>query len=353
MAGGSGTRFWPASRTARPKQLLPIGGEEALLVQTSTRLGDLIPPSRQLVVTAAHTVDAVRDLLPEIPAAQVVGEPAARDTAACIGLAAGIVRSLDPEATVVAMPADQLIAPAAVFRDHLQGAEAALADFPDRVLVFGVEPTRPETGYGWLQRGERAGAYGGKEVFALDAFVEKPQEGRAQEMFAAGGYAWNAGLFAFRPDGMLNAFQAHLPELLAGLQRITAGWGTESFAADLAAGFPLLPKASIDKGVMEKLSGTLMMPLPLDWDDVGSWSSLERLGTADGHGNVVDGTAVCLEAKNNLVATTEGGVVALKGVDNLIVVHTPDATLVCRRDDDQGVKALVKELEARGLKRFL
>jgi len=353
MAGGSGTRFWPASRKSRPKQFLSIGGETALLKRTSARLGQTIPPERQLVITAAHTVEATRALLKEVPPEQIVGEPEARDTSACVGLAACIVGRIDPEATVIAMPADQLITPEESFREHLLTAEAALTAHPERVLVFGVEPTRAEQGYGWLRRGAQLETYGDKPVFELEAFIEKPQAAEAAKMLEAGGYAWNAGMFAFRLQAMRAAFQEHLPDVWAGLERITGDWKTPAFAADLAREFPTLPKISIDKGVMEKLRGTLMLPLPLDWDDVGSWSALERLREADTAGNVVDGTAIALDARDNLLAAAEGGVVAVKGIDGLIVVHTADATLVCRRDDDQGVKALVKELEARGLERFL
>ncbi|MDG2148570.1 MAG: sugar phosphate nucleotidyltransferase [Planctomycetota bacterium] len=353
MAGGSGTRFWPASRKSRPKQFLPIGGETALLQRTSARLGETIPPQRQLVITAAHTVEATRALLKDVPPEQIVGEPEARDTSACVGLATCLVEQIDPEATVIAMPADQLITPEDSFREHLLAAEEALAAHPERVLVFGVEPTRAEQGYGWLRRGAQLGDYRDRPVFELDAFVEKPGAADAEKMLKAGGYAWNAGMFAFRLQAMRAAFQEHLPDVWAGLKRITADWNTPDFAAELAREFPRLPKISIDKGVMEKLRGTLMLPLPLDWDDVGSWSALERLREADKAGNVVDGRAVVLDAQNNLLASDEGCVVAVKGVDGLIVVHTADATLVCRRDDDQGVKALVKELEARGLDRFL
>jgi mannose-1-phosphate guanylyltransferase len=282
-----------------------------------------------------------------------VGEPIARDTSACIGLAACILGRMDPEATVIAMPADQLITPEAAFREHLIAAEAALAEHPGRVLVFGVEPTRAETGYGWLRRGAPVGTFAGKPVCELDAFIEKPDAASAEEMLAAGDHAWNAGLFAFRPQGMRSAYQEHLPDAWAGLERIVADWGSEAFGSTLAREFPGLQAISIDKGVMEKLHGTLMLPLPLDWDDVGAWTALERLREADADGNVLDGTAVTLDARDNLLASTEGGVVAVKGVNGLIIVHTPDATLVCRRDDDQGVKDLVKELEARGLDRYL
>jgi mannose-1-phosphate guanylyltransferase len=353
MAGGSGTRFWPASRHAHPKQLLAIGGDEALLVQTSRRLGDLVPPERQMVVTGAHLVDAVRAMLPAIPPEQVIGEPVGRDTAACVGLAASLIERIDATATVVAMSADHVMTPEEVFREHMSVAAAALDAHPDRVLVFGIQPTRPETGYGWLRQGDVVGEFNGRSVHELDRFVEKPDAAGAQAMFDAGGHAWNAGLFAFRPGTMLEAYRQHLPQLAAGLATLGEAWGQGDFEQTLGRVFPDLQATSIDKGVMEKLSGTLMLPLPLAWDDVGAWSALERLREPDDRGNVADGELVALEASGHIVSAPAGSLVAIKGVDDLIVVHTPDATLVCRRDDDQGVKAIVEELRARGLTAFL
>ena len=353
MAGGSGTRFWPTSRHALPKQLLPIGGDESLLVRTRRRLGEPVPPGRQMVVTGAHLVERVRALLPDIPPEQVIGEPVGRDTAACVGLAAQVVHRIDPDATVVAMPADHVVTPEALFREHLLAAEAALAEHPERVLVFGVEPTRAETGYGWLRQGEALGEFGGRTVYALERFVEKPDPAGARAMLEAGGHAWNAGLFAFRPAAMLAAYAEHLPGLAADLATLGEAWGAADFEATLGQLFPGLQKISIDLGVMEQLQGTLMLPLPVSWDDVGAWSALERLCTPDEQGNVVDGELVALEAGGHIVSATPDSLVAIKGVDDLIVVHTPDATLVCRRDDDQGVKQIVEALRARGLDRFL
>jgi len=356
MAGGSGTRFWPTSRHALPKQLLPIGGDEALLVRTSRRLGDLVPPERQMIVTGAHLVESVRALLPDIPPEQVLGEPVGRDTAACVGLAAEVITRIDPEATVVAMPADHVISPEPLFQEHLRAAEAALATHPERVLVFGIEPTRAETGYGWLRQGEALGEYGGRTVYTLDRFVEKPDAAGARAMLDAGGHTWNAGLFAFRPGAMLAAYAEHLPQLAAGLASLGEAWGGadgDDFQAAMDQLFPGLQKISIDLGVMEKLEGTLMLPLPVSWDDVGAWSALERLRKPDDQGNVVDGQLVAMKASGHIVSASPDSLVAIKGVDDLIVVHTPDATLVCRRDDDQGVKQIVEELRARGLERFL
>ncbi len=351
MAGGSGTRFWPASRKERPKQLLPIGTPRPLLVETCERLAGLIPPERQMVVTSARTVDAVRALLPRVPARQVIGEPEGRDTAACIGLAARVLGRLDPQAVAVAMPSDHVLSPVATYLEHLRAAEAALAAHPNALLVFGLQPDRPAAGYGWLRRGASAGTFAGREVFRLEAFVEKPQLDRARELLASGTHLWNAGLFAFRPAAMDAAIARHLPELARGLDALGPAWGTRRWEAELSARYGALPKTSIDFGVMEKVSGALLLPLPLQWDDVGAWDALARLLPSDAAGNVAQGDAVLLDGRN-LIVSASGGVVAARGVSDLVIVHVPDATLVCRRDDAEGVKALVAELERRGLGRY-
>lgn len=352
MAGGSGTRFWPASRQDRPKQLLPMGCEQPLLVETSQRLGDLVPPERQFVITSRRTVDVVREMLPALPPEQVVGEPEGRDTAPCLGLAGRLVARLDPEAVVVAMPSDHIITPAEVFREHLEAAREALVAHPDQLLVFGIEPTHPATGYGYLRRGHALGEFRDKTLYALDAFIEKPDQERAGGMLAEGGHSWNAGLFAFRPAALQSAFEAHLPDMVAGLDAIADSWRSEDFETRLAEIFPSLQKISIDFGVMERQQGTLMLPLPVKWNDVGSWTSLENLHDSDEAGNVVTGQGLLLDTSNSIISADQG-VVAARGVDGLIIVHTPDATMVCRRDDDQGVKAIVEALRERGLDLYL
>lgn len=351
MAGGSGTRFWPASRRDNPKQLLPIGTEKALLVETSERLGPLIPPERQLVIASARYAARIRELLPRIPADQVIGEPEGRDTAACIGLAARLLARLGEDAVGVAMPSDHVLAPISVFLEHLRAAQLALEANPDALLVFGIQPDRPATGYGWLRRGARAGSFGGREVFKLAAFVEKPDLARAKALLADGQHLWNAGLFAFRPAAMTAAIERQLPQLAGGVAQLADAWRSPRWEATLAATYPRLPKISIDFGVMEKVEGALLLPLPLRWDDVGAWDALARLLTPDQAGNVAQGASLVLDGKNLIVSAT-GGVVAARGVSDLIIVHTPDATLVCRRDDAEGVKALVQELDKRGLQRF-
>lgn len=352
MAGGSGTRFWPESRAARPKQLLPLGGREPLLLRTSERMGELVPPERQFVITNASTVAPVRELLPRIPAEQVIGEPVGRDTAPCLGLAAALIGKLDPDAVVVAMPSDHLISPEALFRDHLDGARQVLEERPEALLVFGIEPDHPATGYGWLRCGERLDTPASQPVHALDAFLEKPELAKAQELLDAGGHLWNAGLFAFRPAALLGAYAEHLPSMGPALDQLAQAFGGPEFGARMEALFPDLEKVSIDFGVMEKVAGALVMPLKVRWDDVGAWGALARMSDPDEAGNVCVGETVAQDTQGCLISS-RGGVVGVRGVENLIVVHTPDATLVCRRDDEQGVKQIVEELKARGLEDYL
>jgi mannose-1-phosphate guanylyltransferase len=250
------------------------------------------------------------------------------------------------------MPSDHVIEPAERYRAHLAAAEQALAAHPDSVLVFGIAPDRPATGYGWLQQGEALGSFGGCAVHRLEAFIEKPDRERAETLLAQGGHFWNAGLFAFRPKTLAAAYQAHLPEMGPHLDALAQAWRTPGFEAALAEHYPQLRKVSIDYGVMERLTGTLLMPMPLQWDDVGAWDALARLAPADSEGNVSEGEVVLSDTRGLIVSANQG-VVAAKGVADLIIVHTPDATLVCRKDDAEGVKRLVEALRERGLERYL
>ena len=351
MAGGSGTRFWPRSRKSRPKQLLPIGSPTPLLVRTSERVAPLAPPSHQFVITSARYVDDVRAMLPDVPPAHVIGEPEGRDTAPCIGLASRVVERLDPHASVVAMPSDHLIGPEHVFVSALGAAGEALATHDAPVLVFGITPDRPTSAYGYLRPGAALGEVDGLTLSRLDAFVEKPDEARAATLIEEG-CLWNAGLFAFRPSALRAAYDRHLPGMNAALDPIVGAFGTDGFDAALAAHFGSLEKISIDYGVMEKLDDSLLLPLPVKWDDVGSWTAYERLIAADESGNWLEGSAVAIEAHGNILAAGDG-LVAVRGVDDLIVVHTPDATMVCKRSDAEGVKQIVAELERRGLSEYL
>jgi mannose-1-phosphate guanylyltransferase len=347
MAGGAGTRFWPASRARRPKQLLPLGGgEEALLAATARRLAPLVTEDRILVVTGEHLADATAAALPGVPRDRILCEPAPRNTAPCIAWASAVIERLDPDALVMVLPSDHFIADEPGFRDVL--AQALRAAEGGRVATIGVVPTRPETGYGYIEVGADLGD-GAKQVVR---FVEKPDRARAEAFLAGGKHLWNAGMFFFRAREMRALVEAHLPELATGVARIQEATGKPDARDVLRAVFPTLPSVSIDHGVMEKAAGLAVVPGSFGWNDVGSWESAWELGEKDAAGNALDAGASVVDGKGNLVRVLGGGrgkkVVALVGVDDLVVVDTDDALLVLPRERAQDVRLVIEALKAAG-----
>jgi mannose-1-phosphate guanylyltransferase len=356
LAGGSGTRFWPKSREQRPKQFLAFGGEQPLLVETAVRTRPIAPAARTLVITgAAHAAEATR-LLPELPRANVVGEPVGRDTAAAVGLAALLVaRRADAgeRATMLVCPADHRIAPVERFAVAARAADELLAQHPDRNVVFGIRPTAPNTGYGYVEQGPPLATCAGLPAFDVARFHEKPTAEKAREYVASGRFLWNAGVFAFRCGAMLAEIERQIPELGRALAELGKLVGTPRFDAELARRWPELPKRSIDHGVLERARARAVVVPDYDWDDVGSFLALARAHPADAAGNVVVGSCVALDARGNVV-DAGSGLVALLGVEDLVVVHTDDVTLVCRRDRSEEIKQLLEELKRRrGLERHL
>lgn len=352
MAGGRGERFWPQSRLARPKHLLPIVGESALLVQTIERLLPLVPAERVLIITNRQQAAAIRELCPMLPAANIVAEPVGRDTAAAVGLALVLVRRRDPEATFAMLPADHVIHDSVTFRADLDRAFAAAEGEP-LLVTLGIQPTEPATGFGYIQRGApRAGVEGLHDVAR---FVEKPQLEVAKTYLASGDYLWNAGMFFWRVPVVAAAFAEHVPDLWAELGRLDAALTAgQPLEAVLETFYPTLKKISIDYALIEKARNVAVIPARFDWDDVGAWPAVTRHFPADAAGNVVRGLAAVEQAAGNLVVSTPDHLVAVLGVQDLIVVHTPDATLVCPKDKAQEIKALLKRCEAAAeLKRFL
>ncbi|MHC4941919.1 MAG: mannose-1-phosphate guanylyltransferase [Planctomycetota bacterium] len=343
MAGGSGTRFWPASRKSYPKQLLPIGTKKPLVEETVKRLGSLVPPSQILIVTNAVYAKMTADLLSEVPDRNVIGEPTGRDTAACIGLAALILKTRDPDAVMAVMPSDHVITPAEAFCFSLEAATILLEEKPEALVTFGIKPVFPATGYGYIQRGTSIAEVKGIPFFQVDAFREKPDLEKAKSFLEEGGYYWNAGIFLWRADTILDNIGRLLPDLHKELMKIEPHVDQPGFDDALAKIYPELTKISIDFGVMEKADHRVVAEVNYAWDDVGSWRALERLLEPDALGNCVQGESLCVEAKGNIISAKEG-VVGLIGVEGLIVVHTPDATLVCRKDDAEAVKKLVESL---------
>jgi mannose-1-phosphate guanylyltransferase len=344
MAGGSGTRFWPASRSAYPKQLLSIGTKRPLVEETLDRISDLIPPERVLIVTNAAYARMTAELLSELPGRNVIGEPVGRDTAACIGLAAVVCRERDPDAVMAVMPSDHIITPSSAFCSSLEAAQALLTERPETLVTFGIAPTFPSTGYGYIQRGAALGEHGKVPFFEVDSFREKPDLETAESFLEDGGYYWNAGIFIWRADTILDCIADFLPELHEGLKAVVPHVDRGTFDKAVEELYPELQKISIDYGVMEKAKSRAVAQVRYDWDDVGSWRALERLLSPDEQGNFAQGEVRALDAKGNIVSS-RGGMVGLVGVEDLIVVHTPDATLVCRKADAEAVKKLVDLLD--------
>jgi mannose-1-phosphate guanylyltransferase len=347
MAGGAGTRFWPASRSDRPKQLLPLAGKgnEPLIAASVRRILPICPAERVWVVTARHLTDATRAVLPDLPAENFLSEPAPRNTAPCIGWAAAAIRRRDPEALVMVLPSDHFIGDEPGFRAAL--LRAVEASKGCSVATIGITPTRPETGYGYLEKGEDLGA----GIRAVHRFIEKPDLARAEVFASSGQHLWNSGMFFFRAGEMLGLIRKHLPDLAKGLDRMERAAALGDEAAEIDNVFPTLPSISIDHGVMEKAERVAVVEASFGWSDVGSWQSSWELADKDAQGNAAPQSAVLVDARGNLVSDLRtkatGQVIALVGVDDLAVVLTDDALLVIPRSRSQDVKKALDEVKRR------
>ena len=346
MAGGSGTRFWPASRRSRPKQFLTLATDTPLLRMTYERLEGLVPPKRTWVVTTAATAEATRSVLPELPADNVLAEPEGRNTAACAGFAAHAVLSRDPEATCVVLPADHVIGQEDRFRSAM-AAGARLVERDGGLLTFGIQPTRPETGYGYLELGPEHSRDGEWTIHGLRCFVEKPDADRARHYVESKRFLWNAGIFAWRAADLLDELRRQLPELAEGLDRVAAAFDTSRADAVLAEIYPNLPTTSVDFGVMENAGGCWTIPVDFPWSDVGSWLALAEALPADSSDNRKRGRVHAEDAHGNVLVST-GPTLSVVGVNDLVIVATPDAVLVVPKEEAQRVKEVVEALRNKG-----
>jgi len=346
MAGGSGTRFWPLSRRARPKQFLALATDRPLIVETVDRLRGLATPARTYVVCGPVHARAVRRLLPRLPARNVVVEPIARNTAPAIGLATLHVQARDPEGVLAVLPSDHHIADVRGFQEVLRRA-THLAQ-TGALVTIGIRPSRPETGYGYIQIGEPIDGVAAR----VRAFVEKPDAPTAARYVASGEYLWNGGIFVFTARAMREAIDRHLPELGAILDRLAPTLGTSRYAAALRRHFPAAPSISIDYGVMEKARDIAVVPGDFGWSDVGSFAALPEVRAADPEGNVVLGKGALLVDSAGCVVVGSGRPLGLVGLRDLVVVDAGDALLVVPRDRSQDVRSVVQLLQKEGLKKF-
>lgn len=334
MAGGSGERFWPMSRQRTPKHLLKLFSDRTLVEETVRRLEGVVPLDHVFVLTNESQLAATRAALPTLSPSQIIAEPAKRDTAPAAALATGLVRARDPEAVLALLPADSLIKDAATFARQLAGAlQRAAGD--QTLLTFAVKPTYPATGFGYLEMAEELG--GGFRRVAR--FVEKPDPQTAARYVIGGNHAWNAGMFIWRVSAFLSEAERNAPALAEFIR----GFPREGVDSYLAEHFPKLPRISVDYAIMEKAAAVATQLAQFDWDDVGTWTALPTHLPMDAQGNTTRGPVVTQDASNN-IAISNGRVIALCGVQNLVVVETPDGLLVCHRDAVQDIKKLMPKL---------
>ncbi|MFG0287992.1 MAG: mannose-1-phosphate guanylyltransferase [Rhodopirellula sp. JB044] len=344
MAGGSGTRFWPASRRATPKQLLPLAGERSMIQATRDRLDAVSPADQTYVITSKALVSPITEQLPELTACNVVGEPCRRDTAPCVGLAAALVAAKDPDAMMLVCPSDHVIEQHDRFAEGVQRGQKILEQHPNAIITFGIRPSYPAESFGYIQQGEKLPEH---DAFTVECFREKPDAKTAREYVEAGTFLWNSGIFLWRAQTILDALKKHEPEMHSHIQKIADAIGTDDFDDTLQREFEAIDGKSIDYAVMERHEEVVVIEAPFDWDDVGSWQAVSRLHPQDEDGNAVVGSHIGIDSKNCIIHARPGHTIVTIDTEDLIVVQTPDATLGAPRSCEERVREAVAELDRR------
>jgi len=353
MAGGVGSRLWPRSRSATPKQFLDLMGSRTMLQETVDRIQPLIPLDRVLVVVSEDHADTVRTQIYGLPVENIILEPGPRGTAPCIGLAATVLLQRDPEATMAVCPADHVIADAAGFRQAIAAAAQIAQD--SHLVTLGITPDHPHVGYGYIQRGASLGEALGTPAFQVKRFTEKPDAATAQHFVDSLEYYWNGGIFIWRAATILAAVKDLLPRLHAELQLVARAWHSPDRMEVLGAAWDRVPRTTIDYGIMEKATRVAVVPVDIGWDDVGNWATLSAMVEGDEQGNAVHGGGhpLLLDTADTYVYTTAGRLVATLGLEGFIVVDTPDALLICPKDRAQDVRDAVDRLKQDRLQQYL
>jgi mannose-1-phosphate guanylyltransferase len=359
MAGGSGLRLWPLSRADQPKQLLRLGSGKSLLQLSYDRLRGVLPPEQIFVCTLAAHADAVFANLPELPRENLLGEPEGRDTANAVGFSAAVLAKRDKDAICAIVTADHVIEPMATFQSALNTAFDVATERPLALVTFGIVPTHGHTGFGYVQRGEPLPGHPG--AFRVQAFKEKPDRPTADRYVETGRYYWNSGMFVWRCDTVLNELAMFEPESYKGLMQISAAWGTPDQSTVLNAVYPKLKKIAVDFAVMEK-SGqnkgkahVVVVELPVQWMDIGSWPALAETMPTDEHNNAVDApNYVYIDSDDNVVVCHDPDhLVSTIGVTDMIIVVTPNATLVCPKSEAQRVRDIANKAKEKFGPKFL
>lgn len=345
MAGGSGTRFWPKSRESRAKQFLPILGKKTLIQQTVDRFAGIIGRENLYIVAKKEQESLFEKYAVRIPKSNFIYEPQGKDTAPCIGLAAMTLHKMDPDSVMIVTPSDHLIREMPKFKKSILAA-GQLAREENAFVTLGIVPDRPATGYGYIQIGARVGSFCGVEAFEVKTFAEKPNLEMAKVFLKSGDFFWNSGIFVFKTVVLLKAFEEFLPDLYDGLCEIRDALDTPGYEEALKRVYQQTRSISMDFGVMEKAKNVLCVRGSFEWSDLGSWEQVYKLSDKDIQGNVVVGNAVLIDTRNALVSN-DGGVVALLGLENVVVVQEGNVTLVCRMDRTEDVKKVVDRLKRK------
>lgn len=348
-AGGVGTRLWPYSRQGRPKQFHAMVGGRTMIQEAVDRIRPIVSPEDLYVSTGAASASLVREQIPDLPVERLIVEPAVRNTGPAVGLECALLEARCPDCTVASLGSDHHIGRPDEFCRLLRAAEAALKDMPDYLFTIGVKPTRVETGYGHIRKGDVLRTVHGEPVYAVSQFTEKPDEERARAYTESGHYLWNSNMFVWKAGTVLDLFARFEPEMHEVLLRIKAAVGTQDEAAAIAREYPRLKAVAVDYAIIERAGWVATLEADVDWSDIGSWDALTDVLPPDTDGNLLSGEVLLLDARNVTVYGPAHKLIALIDVENLVVVDTPDALLICRKDQAQRVRDVVDRLnrEAR------
>jgi len=353
MAGGRGTRFWPRSREKKPKHLLDITSDRTIIQETVDRIKPIIDPKNILVVTGKKQARELKKQLPHVPSGNIIIEPYGKNTAACIGLAALHIQKKSGDDIMAVLPADHAIGNSDEYRKVLSAAIQAAAQ-PDTLVTVGIKPHSPHTGFGYIERGESCGRISGREVFRVRSIREKPDMIQAQSFVKSGNFYWNSGMFIWKTSAILDRIERFLPELHKGLVKIKKALVTAHEARTLADVYKKLPSISIDYGVMEKADNVFVFPADFGWSDVGSWDTVYELAVKNPQGNAAACSSEAIfENTQNCYVYSPKKLVAIVGAEDLIVVDTKDALLICKKGFSQNVKKVVEKLEKEKKKKYL
>lgn len=351
MAGGKGERFWPKSRTNLPKQFLNISGNKSMIQQSIARLEKLIDITQIFIVTNELYAELMKAQIPHLPHENIIIEPVGRNTAPCIGLASIMIEEKFPDSTMIVIPSDHIIENEEGFVKILETAVEVAQD-NGNLVTLGIQPTYPETGYGYIESSNQSQQINELSVHKVNKFVEKPDLETAQSYLESGNFFWNSGIFVWKIETIRQYIQDLMPDMHDILETMKTVLNSPERNAIIRSEFLKMPDQSIDYGIMEKVNNIYVIPCVFGWDDVGSWTALERISELDENGNVIKGNILNLDTKHCIIESN-GKLIATLGIENLIIVDTEDVTLICTKDKAQEVKLLLKELRMQKLEQYL